>query len=72
MSKILIFKMKRKDLPKATATDSCVNIVQRTVLKGFQNKLILLTNEVTDALNDLYAEEKIIDKAIKDKEEKNE
>ena len=63
--------MKKKDLPNATATDSCVNIVQRTVLKGFKNKLILLTNEVTDALNDLYAEEKIIDKAIKDKE-KNE
>ena len=71
MSKILIFKMKRKDLPKATATDSCVNIVQRTVLKGFKNKLILLTNEVTDALNDLYAEEKIIQKTIKDKEKKN-
>jgi len=40
------------------------------VLKGFKNKLILLTNEVTDALNDLYEENKIIDKAIKDKEEK--
>ena len=64
--------MKRKDLPKATATDGCVNIVQQAVLKGFKNKLILLTNEVTDVLNELYAEEKIIEKAIKDKEKKNE
>ena len=72
MSKIIIFKMKRKDLPKSGYHDSCVNLVQQNVLKGFKNKLIVLTNEITDALNDLYAEEKIIDKAIKDKEEKNE
>ena len=70
MSKIIIFKKKTKDLPNATTTDSCVNLVQQSVLKGFKNKLILLTNEVTDALNDLYEENKIIDKAIKDKEEK--
>ena len=70
MSKIIIFKKKKKDLPNATTTDSCVNLVQQSVLKGFKNKLILLTNEVTDALNDLYEENKIIDKAIKDKEEK--
>ena len=70
MSKIIIFKKKRKDLPKASYHDSSVNIVQQAVLKGFKNKLILLANEVTDALDDLYEEEKIIDKAIKDKEEK--
>ena len=62
--------MKTKDLPKSGYHDSCVNLAQQNVLTGFKNKLILLTNEVTDALNDLYAEEKIIDKAIKDKEEK--
>ena len=71
MSKIIIFKKKRKDLPKASYHDSSVNIVQQAVLKGFKNKLILLANEVTDALDDLYEEEKIIDKAIKDKEKKN-
>ena len=71
MSKIIIFKKKRKDLPKASYHDSSVNIVQQAVLKGFKNKLILLANEVTDALDDLYEEDKIIDKAIKDKEKKN-
>ena len=45
MSKIIIFKKKTKDLPNATTTDSCVNLVQQTVLKGFKNKLILLANE---------------------------
>ena len=72
MSKILIFKMKTKDLSKSGYHDSCINLAQQNVLKCFKNKLILLTNEVTDALNDLYAEEKIIQKTIKDKEEKNE
>ena len=71
MSKIIIFKKKTKDLPNATTTDSCVNLVQQTVLKGFKNKLILLANEVTDALDDLYTEQKIIEKTIKDKEKKN-
>ena len=70
MSKILIFKMKRKDLPKASYHDSSVNLVQQAVLKSFKNKLIVLTNEITDALNDLYTEECIIQKTIKDKEKK--
>ena len=36
MSKIIIFKMKTKDLPKSGYHDSCVNLVQQTVLKGFK------------------------------------
>ena len=70
MSKIIIYKQLEKDLPNATTTDSCINLVQQTLLKSFKNKLILFTNEVTDALNELYAEEKIIEKAIKDKKDK--
>jgi len=70
MSKIIIYKQLEKDLPNATTTDSCINLVQQTLLKSFKNKLMLFTNEVTDALNELYAEEKIIEKAIKDKKDK--
>jgi hypothetical protein len=70
MSKIDIHKLKKENMPNATLADRVTNLAQQNLLRSFKNKLIDLANEVTSAINDLYEQDKILEKTIKDKEEK--
>ena len=69
-NKIYIHKVRKKEISGVTGSDRLLNLVQQNVLGDIKNKLIKLANEVTDAVNDLNAEDQILEKVIKDKEKK--